>query len=487
MKQNKYKIHNTRYVSYLLWVILLTCITPASISQAQDANITLSPQKTKQTIEGFGASGAWWAQVVGGWPDAKRSEVLNLLYGADGIGLTIYRYNIGAGSGKEIGDHWRRAEGFLTAPGRYDWSKDANAVWAMKKAHKLGAEHIVLFANSPPPSMTVSGLAFGVKEKGLSNLRPDMHQAFAEYLVDITEHFIRDESIPVSGISPINEPQWDWDGTSQEGCHYEADEVAHVTELVIRQLKKRSLDVKVEAIESASWEKVEDIGGRNPMTSPVYVDTLFANKYLRDNLDGYALHSYWATRERKEAFAKYFYEKYPEKKLYMTEWCEMKGGRDYGMDSALKLAEEITEDLVVGGVSSWQLWIAVSRYNFRDGLIYVNEKDKEILQTKRLWAMGNFSRFIRPGFLRITTSGNPKGLKIVAAKNPDNNTLVAVVINPQPHSISAKVSMQGEEAFSRLTAYVTSEKGNLEKIPHNSGESSIAFPSQSITTLVYNR
>lgn len=486
MKQYKYKTKSIQYALCLLSVVLFICIALVSSSHAQDANITLFPQQTNQTIEGFGASGAWWAQVIGGWPDAKRSQIVNLLYGDDGIGLTIYRYNIGAGSGNEIRDHWRRTESFLTESGKYDWSQDANAVWVMKQAHKIGAERIVLFANSPPPQMTVSGLAYAIKEKGLSNLRRDMHKPFAKYLVDITEHFIRDESISVHSISPINEPQWDWDGTSQEGCHYEPDEAAHVIELVIRELKARSLDVNVEALESASWEKVDDIDGRDPMKSPIYIDTLFANKYINDNLDGYALHSYWAKRDQKEAFAKYFYKKYPDKKLHMTEWCEMKGRRDYGMDSALRLAEEITDDLVVGSVSSWQLWIAVSRYNFRDGLIYINEKRKEILETKRLWAMGNFSRFIRPGFIRIATSGIPNNLKIVAAKKPNDNTIVAVITNPQPHSISAKVSIKGEDAFSRLTAYITSEDNNLKRTPHKTGKS-FAFPAQSVTTLVYKK
>ena len=30
-------------------------------------NIQINPEKQFQRIEGFGASGAWWAQIVGGW------------------------------------------------------------------------------------------------------------------------------------------------------------------------------------------------------------------------------------------------------------------------------------------------------------------------------------------------------------------------------------------------------------------------------------
>ena len=47
------------------------------------------------------ASGAWWAQIVGGWDnkDENGEEIRNvisrLLYSkADGIGMNIYGYNI---------------------------------------------------------------------------------------------------------------------------------------------------------------------------------------------------------------------------------------------------------------------------------------------------------------------------------------------------------------------------------------------------------
>ena len=103
----------------------------------------------------------------------------------------------------------------------------------------------------------------------------------------------------------------------------------------------------------------------------------------------------------------------------MSEWCQMQGRRDYGMDSALTLANEIMDDLIIGRVSSWQCWIAVSKYDFHDGLIYVYDIDKTFQTTKRLWAMGNFSRFIRPGFQAVKTVGSPEGVKLLAALSPD--------------------------------------------------------------------
>ena len=68
----------------------------------------IDTSKVYQTFEGFGASGAWWAQVVGDWnhiDDASglpvNKRIADLLYGSkDGIGLRIYRYNLGGGSKK---------------------------------------------------------------------------------------------------------------------------------------------------------------------------------------------------------------------------------------------------------------------------------------------------------------------------------------------------------------------------------------------------
>ena len=62
--------------------------------------------ETQQTIRGFGASGAWSTQFVGTWPSAKKNQVADWLFGQEkdpggqpeGIGLSIWRFNVGAGT-----------------------------------------------------------------------------------------------------------------------------------------------------------------------------------------------------------------------------------------------------------------------------------------------------------------------------------------------------------------------------------------------------
>lgn len=110
----------------------------------ENVTININLEETFQTIESFGASGAWWSQDVGGWTEkdksgvSKRELITQLLFDSeDGIGLTSYRYNLGAGSNlknsPKIEDSWRRAENFEREPGVYDWSKDENSKWILKK------------------------------------------------------------------------------------------------------------------------------------------------------------------------------------------------------------------------------------------------------------------------------------------------------------------------------------------------------------------
>lgn len=475
---------------YSFPVVVALYLSSASSWAAEDTNadvaVVLKPRQTRQVIDGFGASGAWWAQIIGGWPKRKRDRIVSLLYGREGAAMTIYRHNLGAGSGADIRDPWRGAETFETMPGKYDWSRDANAVDILEAVSAQGAEKVILFANSPPRRMTKSGYAFARKGFGISNLRNDMYEDFAVYLLDIAEHFVN-EGVPVHAISPINEPQWQWDGSGQEGCHYEPDEVVRLVEILIRKLKQRSLNIEIETPENGSWDRVDEPQSNDWKRAPVYLCTLFDNPIIFENLEGYAIHSYWADVKQKKAFAEYFFAKYPSKKLHMTEWCEMKGGRDYGMDSALKLAGEMVDDLVTGGVSSWQYWIAVSRYNFRDGLVYVNESDKSIIPIKRLWAMGNFSRFIRPGFRRFHAETTSVALKVLACEDPRSKRIVLVAVNPTSDPIRAKLEISHTTAPLKYDAYETSASRDLEKFTNDVAVDNCTFAAESVTTLVFEQ
>lgn len=108
--------------------------------------ITVDPATQHQTMEGWGTSLAWWANMVGGWdmidpndPNGRtKKEVLSeLLFDPEkGIGINIVRYNIGGGDNPEH-DHLVRMEADI--PGYkanedsdYNWKADEDQLWILE-------------------------------------------------------------------------------------------------------------------------------------------------------------------------------------------------------------------------------------------------------------------------------------------------------------------------------------------------------------------
>ena len=466
----------------LMGILLLGCAAEGEDSPTGlespvpvDGEIQIRPEEGYQTLEGFGASGAWWSQDVGGWDDGSREKIVQLLFDQEtGIGLSIYRYNIGGGDGERIPDPWRRAETFEVAPGEYDWSRDANAIWFLKAAQQAGVARFVAFANTAPARMTFSGRTNGDPEQ-LSNLRPEMYAQYAQYLVDVVRHLQEDEGIPIGWLSPINEPQWDWilDG-GQEGCHYEPDEVAAVTKEVIRAVQANDLDVKISVFEAGEWWK----------STKAYLDPLLGDPEIAPYLDHLAVHSYWSDAYDKERLMAYLDKNYPGIPVEMTEWTQMEQGRNIRMDSALVLANTMHEDLTIGRVTSWQYWVAVSKYNFHDGLLYVALNDHEVTETKRLWAMGNYSRYIRPEFQRVGAESSLPWMKTTAFVSPDGAQLVVVVINNDDAAATLNLSGIPTE-FQQMSVYQTSAELDLAEIFAGEASQTFTFAPESVTTLVY--
>lgn len=443
------------------------------IIQEEPSKITINPDLAYQTIENFGVSGAWWAQEVGGWQPENRERVIQLLFDPnEGIGLTAYRYNIGAGGGAEIPDPWRRTESFEITRGVYDWTRDANAVVILKMVYAAGVQQLIAFSNSPPPRLTRSGMVSGAID-GTSNLGLNQEEAYAQYLIDIVRHLREDLDIPIGWISPVNEPQWDWNITSgQEGCHYTPEGVVKVLDALSRKIQQAGLPVKILAPESGNWSD-----------GSTYLEALEQNPNALEALDIFAVHSYYSSRQDKESFAKLIESRQPDLRIWMTEWVQLQAGRDVGMDSALTLASTIHEDLTIGKAAAWQYWIAVSKYDYHDGLLYVDPGNQTITETKRLWSFGNFSKFVRPGYQLIMATTDQPELRVSAFQSPDRKRIIVVVINPGSQPILAQIHLENRNWFS-LTAYETSTSRNLEPVYAGTLPETLLFPNASVTTLV---
>ena len=251
-------------VSMIQAAVILHGGEQKSMIRNLDVDILVSPRTEYQQFTGFGSSACWWSQIIGASDNADTTA--RLLYSPEGLGLNIYRYNVGGGE-KDNPDSRisgsRATESFYypdpaTGEYKYDFTRDAAAQRMLDLALSYGCvDTVVLFANSPHYSMTVTGQATGGLVENFSNLPPENYEAFADYFITITRYFV-EKGIPVKYISPINEPQWSWGGgwVGQEGCHYEPDEVVEVMRVFARKLKDSGLPVKLMAPESGEIGEV---------------------------------------------------------------------------------------------------------------------------------------------------------------------------------------------------------------------------------------
>ncbi len=152
-------------------------------------------------------------------------------------------------------------------------------------------------------------------------------------------------------------------------------------------------------------------------------------------------------------------------------------------------------DLSVAGASAWQWWTALSPVDYKDGLIYTDWKkagDAEtIYPAKILWALGNYSRFVRPGMQRVSLQGmrhDVRGLMGSAYKNAIGSKLVAVYINigDQARRVNLRFqSAAGERKPESLTSYLTSDEAGADlKRSAERPDEAVEIPGQSVVTLV---
>ena len=454
-------------------------------------DIRIDRSKTYQLFEGFGASGAWWAQCVGGWDHIDlvsgmpvRDRISQLLFSkTDGIGLRTYRYNIGAGSAQskkgDIDNPLRRTETLETTPGVYDFSRDKNAVYMLKQAVKDGAKEVVFFVNSPPERLTKNGKAHC--DKALlpkENLPPRNYRAFADYCLDITEHFLR-EGLPVRYLSPVNEPLWLWNG-GQEGCHYRPKSAGRLLKVFAEAMDARPAlqNVKLSGLENG------DIRWFNKS----YTRNLLKYDAVRRRLDSVDLHSYFLPfvpgpffKNRKaylKRFRHWMDRHYPGVPVKMSEWTHMQGGRDKGMDSALTMANVMYEDLSILNVTSWQHWIAVSEVDYCDGLLYINLADRSFETTKRYFVTGNFSKFIPSGAVRVQIGSDDPDLKLLAFEK--NGKTIVIVINDTAREKSLTLPVPPGTA---VTVAVTDAAHDLAQ--SQTETASFSLSARSVTTFVF--
>lgn len=169
--------------------------------------------------------------------------------------------------------------------------------------------------------------------------------------------------------------------------------------------------------------------------------------------------------------------------LWMTEMSYF-STFDATMTNALVMAADIHAAIVTGNVTAWIWWWIIRTLRAdNEGLTDTSQ------QTKRLWALGNFSRFIRPGYVRCGTTGTISGVSLTGWQNPTTKDFVLVLINPTASAVdnlAIGVPSIGRRV-STVTPYITDATRDLAPqaaVPVNGGLFTLSLAPSSVTSYV---
>lgn len=497
-----------------------------------DKNVTINAGQTFQTIKGFAASDCWTPAFVGKYWTNNRNEIAELLFSSEitdgqpkGIGLSMWRVNMGGGSMEQgdesgISNVSRRAESYLNDDLTLDWTCCEGQRYFMEQAKELGCDQFVLFSNTPPVQYTKNGKGFS-SESNKSNLKEDCYDDFAAYMADVAAHYTS-EGYNITHISPINEPQFSWNDGGQEGSPWTNDEAAHLLRELDNALTERDLSTDILPGEAAEWTYLyttKDDPNRSKVIEAFFEPS--SSAYIGDlthvkNLIGG--HSYWTDgtwdgmRNARERMAQTAGQYGLE--VWQTEWSML--GDNYSstefgsydtattMDIALYMSRVIHNDLTVAGVTSWSYWTSmdISQWGQKDRFLLISlipngwtgdGGDTGLLRNggsyqamPTLWVLGNYSRFIRPGYRRIamelSESMNFFGSAWIS---PEADEIVAVYTNYSDKGVRLNETREGWNGdVASITTYTTTQDKNLKEKNYATDEK-VILDAESVTTVVY--
>lgn len=521
---------------HALYLFHLLCLGNVALNGFAEEALYLktSPEVECQTIDGFGASDAWRAQFVGkNWPMEKRERIADLLFSQEddeegnpkGIGLSIWRFYLSAGTteqGEEsdIGNPWRRGECFQNSDGSYDWNWHEGQRWFLKAAKERGVERFLAFTNAPPVHLSNNGKGYATKGDIHLNVKPGRMDDYAKYMVDVMDHFSRN-GIPFHYLSPINEPQWNWDGSGQEGTPALNEEIYALVRYLSHKLSARGLKTKIvigeagtighACIDMSIMGMTSD--GRDNQArfffsenSPFYIGDL---PNVEKTISAHSYHSVWPLEkqvEYRKIVREALKDANPDLDYWMSEYCILQkngeigsgGGRDLTMKTALYVARIIHNDLTLCNAKSWQWWTAITQCDYKDGLVYLDygsqgetgkmgshveslQHDGVVRDSKLLWVLGNYSRFVRPGMVRIECSLDKEqsmedGLLVSAYKGNEHTVYVFTNLSQQEKLINIG------DTHREVKTYITDEQRNLERTFQYLDN--ISIPKRSVVTVI---
>lgn len=388
--------------------------------------VTVDPSQKHQTILGFGASlTESSAYVLSTLPPEKREEVLRSCFDAEiGNGYTFARTHINScdfslsnwSCASVADDH--DLEHFTMEPAnRY-------VVPLLQDAFRI-APHLNLIASpwSPPSWMKTNG-----EMNNGGNLRPDCAATWARFLVRYLDE-LRAAGTPAWGITVQNEPAavqvWD-------SCVYSGEQERDFVRDHLGPALQASPQKNVKLI---VWDHNKDILYERAAA-------VLTDKQAAKHVWGIGIH--WYGGEQPEQL-ELTHAAWPNKPIIFTEGCWEAGAKPGQWDRGERYAQHIINDLN-HWVAAWIDWnLALDMRggpnhvgNFCDASVLIDtERGEARYQTSHTY-IGHFSRFIRPGAVRLGTRV-PRGLthlRATACRNLDGSIAI-VLLNTSEDTITA--------------------------------------------------
>ncbi|WP_165143322.1 glycoside hydrolase [Microbacterium endophyticum] len=498
---------------------------PTAAQAATDVTITPNPAYASvEAFEGWGTSLVWFANATGGYPEDVRQELLEKVFGEDGLNLNIARYNIGGGNATDVPSYLRPGgavegwwnpdigesdeDGEITStyadreryaaawdpdnPDHYNFDADETQRWWVDALKDEGITWEA-FSNSPPYFLTQSGYVSGGINNGSSEqLDPEDMDAFAGYLVTAVEHLESTYGIDIETLDPFNEPntnywstsipsgsEWPTSASRQEGAHIGPSAQNQMIQALASRLAdpNTSTDVSISAMDETNPSTfVTDWNGWSD-ESKASVDQL--------NVHTYGTSGRMIVRDIAKA---------SDKPLWMSEvegnWDTTGGFNLTNIDNGLGMASRIVDDLRELEPEAWVFWQPVEDlYNMEKtensnwGSVLIdfdcdengdserriadNEADPscEVLTNAKYNTVRNFTHYIQPGDHLIPTNDAQTTAAIGA--DGESATLVHVNSEAAERTVTIDLSGFGEIAAGATVTPITTTESPAEDVTAN--------------------
>lgn len=159
-------------------------------------------------------------------------------------------------------------------------------------------------------------------------------------------------------------------------------------------------------------------------------------------------------------------------------------GFNTDITDALDWAAVIDQRIAVDGANAWLYWWLIDNNSTDDqGLMSSNGT-----VAQRAYMLGQYSRFVRPGYFRIDATHLPEpNVSVSAYRNTATNTLVIIATNYSGSAVALTFTIANAPAFASVTPWTTSATLNLAQqssVPVSSDSFTYTVLPESITTFV---